>query len=231
MEPGPGRSAVQQVIAAMGEDPPAVHRNAPTGVWSAAGDCLQFLAEHVTPETRSLETGCGASTVVFAATGAQHTSVFLIESEGEGVRDWCARHDVSTDRVTFSPGSSSEVLPRLEPGELDLVMIDGCHGFPFPQVDWYYAAVHLRDGGILIVDDTQLAAPYELKRFLDHDPRWDNLHVGSQWVAYRRRGSGSLDEEWTSQPFYQPLGVRVQTAKRRTRGYLGRLKRRVLGRG
>ena len=83
-------------------------------------------------------------------------------------------------------------------------MVDGCHGFPFPQLDWYYAAAHLVDGGILVVDDTQLAAPYELRRYLEHDPRWERLHVGSQWVAFKRLGHGSLDEEWTEQRFHQP---------------------------
>lgn len=229
MESTAGAPNLRAVIGAMAEDPPAVHVGAPQGVWAAAGDCLEFLAARVTSATRSLETGCGATTVLFAAAGAHHTAVFLDESEGAGVRTWCDAHGVPTTGVTFLAGSSSERLPTLAPGDLDLVMIDGCHGFPFPQLDWYYAAAHLVDGGVLIVDDTQLAAPYELKRFLDHDPRWESLQVGSQWAAYRRRGSGPLDEEWTEQPFHQPLGVRVQAVRRDVRGRLGRLKRRIRG--
>ena len=126
-------------------------------------------------------------------------------------------------------GSSSQVLPTLDPGPLDIVMVDGCHGFPFPQLDWSYAAAHLVDGGILVVDDTQLAAPYELRRYLEHDPRWERVHVGSQWVAFKRLGSGSLDEEWTEQRFHQPVALRVQDARRKARGTLGRLKRSLRG--
>lgn len=220
-------SQAEHVIALLASDPPNVHENAPQGVWAAAQDCLEFLAATIRPGSRTLETGCGATTIVFAASGAAHTAVFLDESEGLAVQDWCRDHGISTDGVSFHPGSSSETLPRLEIGELDVVMVDGCHGFPFPQLDWYYAGSHLVDGGILIVDDTHLSAPYELRRYLEHDPRWDRIRVGSQWVAFRRKGSGSLDEEWTSQSFHQPLVLRGQAFRRRARGVLGGLRRRV----
>jgi len=216
-------------IAMIATDRPSVHDGAPDGVWAAAADCLEFLAATVKPGQRTLETGCGATTIVFAATGAEHAAVFLDESEGLAVQEWCAARHISTAGVGFHPGSSSVTLPRLEMGDLDVVMVDGCHGFPFPQLDWYYAASHLVRGGILIVDDTHLAAPYELRRYLEHDPRWERIRVGTQWVAFKRLGSGSLDEEWMSQQFHQPLALRGEAAKRKARGFLGRLKRRVTG--
>ena len=85
------------------------------------------------------------------------------------------------------------------------------------------------DGGILIVDDTQLAAPFQLRKYLESDPRWERMKLGSQWVAFRRIGSGSLDEEWTSQQFYRPLPLRGKDLERRARGTLGRWKRRLRG--
>lgn len=225
----PASPGVAEIIAALATDPPGVHSGAPGGVWAAAQDCLEFIGRTVDASTRTLETGCGATTIVFAASGCRHTAVFLEAHEGQAVEQWCERHGITTDHVVFRAGSSSEVLPRLEIGDLDLVMVDGCHGFPFPQLDWYYAASHLVDGGILIVDDTQLAAPYELRRYLESDPRWNRLHVGSQWVAFRRVGAGSLDEEWSSQPFHRPFALRGKALERRARGTLGRLRRRVRG--
>ena len=224
--PPPPIPDVEHVIGLLDSDPPSVHENAPQGVWAAAQDCLEFLAATLRPGSRTLETGCGATTIVFAASGTAHTAVFLDESEGLAVQDWCRDHGLSTDGVSFYPGSSSETLPRLEIGDLDLVMVDGCHGFPFPQLDWYYAASHLVDGGVLVVDDTHLAAPYELRRYLERDPRWTRIHVGTQWVAFRRVGAGSLDEEWTAQQFHAPLVVRIGSARQRARGILGRLRRR-----
>ncbi|MEO6469611.1 MAG: class I SAM-dependent methyltransferase [Acidimicrobiia bacterium] len=221
---------LERVLRLLDSEPPSVHPNAPQGVWAAAADCLEFLAETVQPGSRTLETGCGATTIVFAAAGANHEAVFLDGFEGDGVQAWCDEHGVNTELVTFHAGSSSETLPRLNLGDLDLVMIDGCHGFPFPQLDWYYSASHLVEGGVLVVDDTHLPAPYELRRYLESDPRWERIRVGTQWVAFRRRGSGSLDEEWMSQQFHQPLALRVQAVRREARGTLGRLRRKLRGR-
>lgn len=218
---------LDRVLGVLASDPPNVHPNAPQGVWAAADDCLEFLAATVRTGSRTLETGCGATTIVFAAAGSHHDAVFLDGFEGDGVQAWCAEHGVSTELVTFHAGSSSETLPRLDIGQLDLVMVDGCHGFPFPQLDWYYSASHLVDGGILVVDDTHLPAPYELRRYLESDPRWERIRVGSQWVAFRREGSGSLDEEWMNQQFHQPLALRVQGLRRQARGTLGRLRRKL----
>ncbi len=228
MEPSVSNPADRgRVLALLAAEPPAVHANAPTGVWAAAQDCLEFLTETVQPGQRTLETGCGATTIVLAAAGAVHTACFLDASEGEAVMAWCGAHDVDTTAITLCPGSSSETLPRLDIGDLDLVMVDGCHGFPFPQLDWYYAASHLVTGGVLIVDDTHLAAPYELRKYLEADPRWERIRVGTQWVAFRRLGTGSLDEEWTSQPFHQPLAIRAQSLRRKARGAAGRLRKKI----
>lgn len=85
---------------------------------------------------------------------------------------------------------------------LDLFLIDGGHGFPHPTIDWYYGAGHLKDGGIVIVDDVQLPAVADyLIRFLDLDDRWDHVAGDHKWRAYRKRGDFSLGEEWTDQAF------------------------------
>ena len=54
------RPPIASVIADLDRDPPPVHAGAPTGVWAAAHDCLEFLGARVHPGTRTLETGCGA---------------------------------------------------------------------------------------------------------------------------------------------------------------------------
>ena len=223
----PGSPSRDEVLALIASDPPHVHPGAPHGVWAAASDCLKYIADVAQLGARTLETGCGATTIVFAASGANHTSVFLDASEGEAVVSWCAAHGIETGNIAFVPGSSSQSLPQMEIGDLDLVLVDGCHGFPFPQLDWYYSASHLITGGVLIIDDTQLAAPYQLRQYLTADPRWELIRAGSQWAAFRRIGSGSLDEEWESQEFFSPVGLRVEASKRKVRALAGRLKRKL----
>jgi hypothetical protein len=41
-------------------------------------------------------------------------------------------------------------------GELDLVFIDGSHGYPLPVIDWFYGAGLFRRGGVVVLDDVQL---------------------------------------------------------------------------
>ncbi len=60
-------STRQALIERVVLNPPPVHGTAAgeTGVWSTAHDCYDFLARHVEPGARTLETGCGISTALF----------------------------------------------------------------------------------------------------------------------------------------------------------------------
>jgi hypothetical protein len=219
---------VDQVLA----DPPAVHPmsyapDAPIGVWSTEPACYRFIAEHCPPGSRTLETGSGLSTVVFAALGARHICCTPSPDEVERLRAHCAERGFPTTDLRFEIGGSHETLPAVAAGgdELDLVLIDGGHGFPLPILDWFYGAGLLRAGGILVVDDVQLPAVQALGHFLDQDPRWDGLVATDKWRAWRRTSSGSLSEDWTSQPFY----VR-DSSRSLVRRVLGRLRRLGAGR-
>ena len=94
------------------------------------------------------------------------------------------------------------MLPRLTGPSLDLVLVDGGHGFPAPIVDWYYAASRLRQGGVVILDDLQLPqVRLGLHEFLAADPRWERVEATQKWAAYRRLTDGLLREEWREQAF------------------------------
>jgi hypothetical protein len=194
----------QQLVKTVLQDPPPVHGPAagPTGVWGTSEDCYEFLAQYAEPGARTLETGCGISTALFAMWGTEHTCVVYGQSEADILREWAAARDVDLSRVTFAVGPSDEVLPRLEPTELDLVLIDGSHGFPFPVIDWYYAGGRLGESGICVLDDLQLPqVRLGLLHFLVSDPRWEVVANTDKWIAFTRRSSGSLREDWDSQPF------------------------------
>jgi len=189
-------------------DPPQVHPIAGGGVWRTEQSCYDFISTHVGPSSVTFETGLGLSTVAFAMLGCQHTSVFLDPVEGEILTEWAAAKDLDLSRVELVPGGSDQVLPKLRPAPLDLVFIDGCHGYPMPQMDFMYGCNHLKRGGILVVDDLTLWAPCQLADYLDADARWEPLARDAKWGAWRRRSEGSLVEEWDSQPFgfVQPSG-------------------------
>ena len=192
----------QDDIESVWSDPPQVHYGAPEGIWRTDRTCYEFIAKELPAEgARTLETGCGISTVLFAKWGAEHVCVVPWPREAEACREYLRAHGYP-DNVTFEVGFSDEVLPRLTLPPLDLVLIDGGHAFPAPIVDWYYAAARLRKGGVVILDDLQLPqVRLGLSEFLEADPRWERAGETPKWAAYRRLTDGPLREEWRDQPF------------------------------
>jgi predicted O-methyltransferase YrrM len=130
-------------------------------------DVLQWLFEHVQPGAVTLETGCGYSTVVFALLGRYHTVISPFYQEHDIIKKWCLSHDIPVKNMEFIAALSQDVIHGLTGGEmLDMVLIDGDHAFPAPFIDWYYTAERIKQGGCVIVDDTQLITGGILKDFL-----------------------------------------------------------------
>jgi len=138
---------------------------------------LRALLDVLEPGMRTLETGCGGTTVVFAAAGTKHTVVTPSEDEAERVRAFCRDQGISLDQVEFRIGSSEAVLPGWSE-KLDLVLVDGAHRVPFPFLDWYFTASALKVGGRLYLDDVPIPAVHLLFRFLCSEPEWrlDSIH-------------------------------------------------------
>jgi hypothetical protein len=186
--------------------PPQVH-DSPTavnGVWSSARSAYDYIADVVADDARTLETGCGVSTVLLAA-WAEHMCVTYDPAEQKVMEAYLGEDERTSARpVRFEIGSSHEVLPRLaDDGPLDFVFVDGCHGWPMAIIDWFYAADRLREGGVAMIDDRDLpSVSLGLMRFLDQDPRWKREMREPRWAAYRKVDSHSLVEEWRAQaPF------------------------------
>ncbi len=104
----------------------------------------------------TLETGAGASTIVFASRGAEHEAVTPDPSEEERIRRACHDRGIDDSRLTFRIGLSQDVLGGLPERELDLVLVDGAHGFPYPVLDWWHLAPRLKVGGRMLLDDAYL---------------------------------------------------------------------------
>jgi hypothetical protein len=161
----------------------------------------RFLAARLRPGQRTLETGCGLSTAIFAAAGTQHTVVVIELDEEVKLRRYAESMNIDMSQVTFIIGPSQEVLPALRPHDLDVVLIDGRHGFPAPYIDWYYAGSGLKVGGLMVVDDTQIWTGFELKRFMAAEPAWTLVaDFPPRTTAYERVSNLSLDAEWAIQP-------------------------------
>lgn len=229
-------------------DPPLLHRDGAgaTVSWQLSDEVLRFIDAHVSDSSRTLETGEGVSTILFALKRTHHICVSPDTDTIQRIQQYVADNDIPIDRVRFETGLSQHLLPRLEPRRLDLVLIDGGHGFPVPFVDWLYTAGWLAVGGILIVDDTQLWTGHVLKAFLLEEPGWELIEDFQPRTAiFEKSTAESHERHWCFQPFVvsrstphpgsRLLRNRLALRARRELGQAGKrlssLRRRLLDKG
>ena len=80
--------------------------------WSLPPEVQQYIAEHVHDGSRTLETGAGASTVLFALCGATHTCITPIEQKSSESRNTAATMELPLAKVDFQFDRSDNVLMR-----------------------------------------------------------------------------------------------------------------------
>jgi hypothetical protein len=176
--------------------PPGLHGDGDE-YWGLAWPALEWLEREVRPGLATLETGAGSSTIVFAAGGADHEAVTPEPAEEERIRASCRALGVEDGSVRFLIGSSHEVLPGWKPRPLDLALIDGAHGFPYPILDWWYLAPHLRVGGRMLVDDAYMPVVGALVDGLRASADWEvEEAVGHRTVVVRKLADGLPDFDW-----------------------------------
>jgi hypothetical protein len=183
---------------------PKLHRG-PAGEpysWGVSDDVLSFIDRHINEGSTTLETGAGVSTVLFAMKGAHHCCIVPDKEEVLRIQAFCREHNICTDKLTFEIERSEHILPRLEVEGLDLVLIDGAHGFPIPFIDWHYSAEKLKIGGMLIIDDTQIWTGHFLKKFLLAEPEWRlEADYPPRTVVFTKLKDGVCGKNEWAQPY------------------------------
>ena len=185
------------------EDSPKLHRavlHAPTS-YQLSDQALNFIDQNVDRTSRTLETGAGISTVLFAMKESNHTCIVPNPELVARIMHYCRVRSIPVEGINFHIGKSERILPDLETNELDLVLIDGEHAFPTPFMDWYYTADKLRVGGMIIVDDTQLWTGQVLKKFLLEEPEWTLMEEFSARTAIFRKEKVYSEKWWGQQPY------------------------------
>ncbi len=144
----------------------------------------------------SAETGSGASTLLFSHMSPQHT-VFALDNGSGSVANVRRSPLLRPNVVTFVEGPTQVTLPQHRFAEkLQLVLIDGPHGYPFPDLEYYFLYPHLETGALLILDDIHIPTVHNLFEFLRQDAMFE-LDQTVQTTAFFTR---------TSAPTFDPLG-------------------------
>jgi len=182
--------------------PPKLHEH--NGVlhseWRIDDTTCFELSSRLKAGMNTLETGAGLSTIIFAATGCRHTCVVPDKALVDRIQNYCQSNNIDTDKVKFVFSPSADIIHQLPRSEYDLILIDGCHGFPSIFVDFYYGAKLLKTGGTLMVDDMHIYTCNLVARFMQSDPGW-KVERMTRRVAVGVKISDTLDNEWTNQPY------------------------------
>jgi hypothetical protein len=152
----------------------------------------------------SVETGSGASTLLFSHRSEHHT-VFALD-EGTGSVSNVRRSPLlRRSTVTFVEGPTQITLPQHRFTEkLQLVLIDGPHGYPFPDLEYFYLYPQLEAGALLILDDIHIPTVHNLFRFLRRDAMFELEEVVETTAFFRRTGAATFDpfgDGWLQQGY------------------------------
>lgn len=203
---------VQELLA----DPPKLHAfiqtpGTPSGLyqpgelinrWKLSDEELLFISRSVGKGSKTLETGAGCSTVLFALLGTQHTCIVPDRPLTERIVAFCQQKGIPTSGLNFIVDVSERALPRLEEKDFDLGLIDGRHGFPQPFLDWYYVAERLKIGGYVIIDDLHVWVCETLMHFLMAEKKdWKLVHESLGGCAVQKLGNGTQNNDYEYQPY------------------------------
>jgi hypothetical protein len=179
---------------------PGLHH---AGTFSPAG--LRAIARHAeaVPIQCSIETGSGASTLLLSHLSSDHT-VFALDFGTGSIRSIERSPLLRRQVVTFVEGPTQQTLPRHEfKNRLQLALLDGPHGYPFPDLEYYFIYPHLDPGALLIVDDIHIPTITNLFDFLSEDAMFALQEIVENTAFFRR----------TDAPTFSPIGDGWETQR------------------
>jgi hypothetical protein len=182
-----------EILRRIAEIGPSLHT---AGTFSAQTLEAMARAARKRQIRNSAETGSGASTLLFSHLSEHHT-VFALDGSSGSVTNVQRSPLLRPNVVTFVEGPTQATLPQHRFSEkLQLVLIDGPHGYPFPDLEYYSLYPHLETGALLILDDIHIPTVHNLFEFLKRDAMFE-LDEVVQTTAFFTR---------TSAPTFDPLG-------------------------
>ena len=150
-------------------------------------EVLKYLASITKPNSVTLETGGGYSTVVFAVCSHRHICVNPDVTANEMIMSFLQKHGYAHEHLEFMEDSSDRGLPRLELEEsVDVALIDGNHSFPFPIIDWHYIDGLLRTGSKILIDDTHIKSVRIVSDFLLSEPSYKHITTVGTCTAFEK---------------------------------------------
>jgi Methyltransferase domain len=178
---------------------------------------------------------------------SQNHTVFAVDAGNKSISSVNSHSLFNSDTVEFIEGPSQRTLPQYQFNhKLQIALIDGPHGYPFPDLEYYYLYPHIEVGGLLLIDDIHIPTIRNLFNFLKEEEMFELVEVVQQTAFFRRTTAelfNPLGDGWwlqkynkvrfplsLNQPNPQKLKARLHQTKaelNKTRSELERVKNRL----
>lgn len=201
--------------------------------WHGAGSvsvkALRRIAEYsetLKPLRYSVETGSGKTTILLSHLSSQHL-VFAMDG-GHSISQVKKSELFNPQSTVFVEGPTQKTLPtyRFE-HPIQVALIDGPHGYPFPDIEYFYFYPRIQRGGLLIIDDIQIPSIRRMFDIIKEDQMFDLKEVVDKNMAFFVRTDAPLippdADNWWLQGYNRHYynGTRALSG----RGIVGRLQR------
>ena len=173
------------------------------GAGTLAPKALRAMARHLSrrPIEHSMETGSGASTLLFSHLSGEHIA-FTLE---DGIANIRSSPLFDPARTRFVEGPTQKTLPAYDfSDKIQVALLDGPHAFPFPQLEYYFTYPHLDADALLIIDDIHIPSIHDLFRFLKADDMFHLIEVDGRTAFFERTAAPVFDplaDGWWRQPY------------------------------
>lgn len=196
--------------------------------WHGAGSVsphvlhrIAEFADQLGPLHHTLESGSGRTTLLFSHLSSNHL-VFALEGGGS-ISQVKASPLFHASHVTFVEGPTQLTLPNFRfTNKVQLALIDGPHGYPFPDLEYYYFYPLIVAGGLLLLDDIKIPSVRRMFDIIRADDMFDLLEIIDRNTAVFRRSNAPLidpqsDSWWLqgcNRAYYDKIQARSRAQKR-----------------
>lgn len=144
----------------------------------------------------SLETGSGKSTLLFSHL-SQHHKVFALDNGNGSITNVLNSPLLNRDTIELIDGATQITLPNyVFKQQFQLALIDGPHGYPFCDLEYFYIYPLLQENALLIIDDIDIPTVYNMYQFIKADDMFDLIEVIDKTAFFYR----------TNCPTFSPIG-------------------------
>jgi hypothetical protein len=195
------KTEVTQVLDEIGSLPPDWHFSGTTS--NVVLRAITAHAHRLGKIHHSAESGSGKTTLLFSHL-SEHHQVFALDC-GESISRVKSSKLFKAENVTFIEGPSQLTLPRHEfRDKLQIALIDGPHGYPFPDLEYYYFYPQICAGGLLLIDDINIPSIGRMFEIIKAEDMFELCEVVHNTAFLRRTEAPliePLSDSWWLQGF------------------------------